>query len=401
MNRIYNFSGFLNHLNEIRFSDHWIGRTTSSGSSEDKKESRIIPYDKNSTDSGYVIEGLLTKNGEYIYMMDFLKRYNLTEVNTYNLVTYALKAITRSRTIADWMSDSGKDYVMLYLGRIFFYMENGEKYYVILKSGVSEKAKNKILRSGREPFDFYNSGDVIYGYVREKDKGMTIKYYPSTPQGEKSSYHDFKNDTKLTDADFFSNYALEFPYGKGFEILIDTTDTRNTSDGPVLNIPRIQSKIDHQIQNGKEIQLGPKPEEPTKPAKDFLSPEWKRFLLTKGIVISLQKQGESNGKIYEIIEDPINIKEIKSAYESGNLKDMSIQIKAMEKYRNPYGILANLKSLVITITPGDNINIIRTLKAQKGGKGIDPATKYIFKFITSEPKIIENGQVQIALDIIQ
>ena len=79
MNRIYNFSGFLNHLNEIRFSDHWIGRTTSSGSSEDKKESRIIPYDKNSTDSGYVIEGLLTKNGEYIYMMDFLKRYNLTE----------------------------------------------------------------------------------------------------------------------------------------------------------------------------------------------------------------------------------------------------------------------------------------------------------------------------------
>jgi len=401
MNKIYNFFGFLTHLNEIRFSDHWIERTTSSGSIDDKKESRILPYDKNSTDSGYVIEGLLTKNGEYIYMMDFLKRYNLTEVNTYNLVTYALKAITRSRTIADWMSDSGKDYVMLYLGRIFFYMENGEKYYVILKSGVSEKAKNKILRSGREPFDFYNSSDVIYGYVREKDKGMTIKYYPSTPQGEKSSYHDFKNDTKLTDADFFSNYALEFPYGKGFEILIDTTDTRNTSDGPVLNIPRIQSKIDHQIQNGKEIQLGPKPEEPTKPAKDFLSPEWKRFLLTKGIVISLQKQGESNGKIYEIIEDPINIKEIKSAYESGNLKDMSIQIKAMEKYRNPYGILANLKSLVITITPGDNINIIRTLKAQKGGKGIDPATKYIFKFITSEPKIIENGQVQIALDIIQ
>ena len=104
MNRIYNFSGFLNHLNEIRFSDHWIERTTSSGSSEDKKESRIIPYDKNSTDSGYVIEGLLTKNGESISMMDFLKRSNLTEVDTYNLVTYALKAITRSRTIADRLS---------------------------------------------------------------------------------------------------------------------------------------------------------------------------------------------------------------------------------------------------------------------------------------------------------
>lgn len=397
--RIYDFVGFVQHLNEIRFSDHWIERTATGGSTEYKKMSRIIPYESGSTDSGYMIDGFLNKNGEITFSSEFLKKNGITEKIAYDLVTYALKSITRSRNLLDWSSDSKKDYLMLYLGRICFYTGNGEKHYVILKSGVSEGTKNKVSRSGREPLEFYSPGDAIYGYARDKDNGITIKYYPSTHQGEKVAYQAFKEDTKLNDADFFSNYALDFPYGKGFEVIVDLTDTRKTPEGPVLNIPRIQSKIDSQIR-GEKIQLGSKIEEPAE-VKDYLSPEWKRLILSKGVVINLQKSGETKGKMYEIVGDPTNKEEIKSAYESGNLRDVSVSIKAMEKYSNPYGGWGNLKERIITLTPGDHINVIKTLKAQKGGKGIDPATTYVFKFIASEPKIIESGQVQIALDIIQ
>ena len=402
MNKIYNFFGFLTHLNEIRFSDHWIERTTSSGSIDDKKESRILPYDKNSTDSGYDIDGFISNDGSQISMMEFLKKTGLTKNDAHELITYSLKSITRSKTLADWASESGKEYSMLYLGRICFYLKSDEKYYPILKSGVSKKAKDKMIRNGREPLDFYTPGDAIYGYVREKDKGMTIKYYPGTPQGEKLSYHYFKSDSKLGDSDFLSNYILEFPYGKKFEILVDLTDKINIPpNGIVLNMSDIKSKIDQQTQGTKEIELGPKVESDSKQSHDFLSSEWKRLFISKGVIIALQKFGESTGKIYEIMDDPINIEDIKTAYESGNLRNTPVRVRATEKYRNPYGILSNLKSGILTINPGDSINVIRTLRAQRGGKAIDPETKYIFKFITSEPKIIGNGQVQIALDISQ
>lgn len=252
------FESFVQALNEISFSDHWMNRTATGGSLEYKLSSRIIPYDMDSTDSGYVINGFISGNGELKGVEALRKEKNLTEKTMYDLITYALKAMTTSRTLRDWTSSSGKDFVMLNLGRICFYFGDSEKYYAVLKGGVSKKAKKKAIDAGKKPLDFYDPGDTIYGYVKEKDRGMTIKYYPSTPQGEKESYYKFKGDSKLSDADFFSNYVLEFPYGKRFEVLIDFTDIRNTTEGPALNIPMIRSKIDQQIR-GEGIELGPSP----------------------------------------------------------------------------------------------------------------------------------------------
>ena len=50
----------------------------------------------------------------------------------------------------------------------------------------------------------------------------------------------------------------------------------------------------------------------------------------------------------------------------------------------------------ITLNPEDQVYI----KRAKKGSPLDPDQIYRFKFVTSEPKILQKGSAQIALDIV-
>jgi hypothetical protein len=377
MSRIYNFSSFIDFLNEIRFTEHWRDRTASPGSRESIKLSRIVPYRENEDDSGFVIEGVLDPAGNLRPLRDVVRPAGILESEISSLITYTLKAMTRSNRLQDWNSDTGKEYLSLYLGRICLYLGPTEKYYVVLKAGVSKKAKKEMIEKGKEPFDFYDPGDAIYGYVKEKYNGTTIKFYPSTDQGRRLSYTDFKGDSKLSDSDFFSKHALEFPYGKNFEILVDLSDPSNGG-----RMAKIQDQL-----RGEEITLGPAetpeyvPEDTEEPMRKTIAPGDAIGLVVKYI----DPENPIMGRVISIM----NMDDIKAAQKFKAMGEI-VEIKVAFIPDAPHaktGSNGLPLQIPVRIISGSKIIIGGAMYGVLGKGGDKP-------LVTSEPSILEKDSVQ-------
>ena len=343
---------------------HWLERTSLAGQ-ENSFMSRIVPK-SSEFPFGYEVVKFVDSKGNEISPRSFFDSVILERNILLSLLTKSLYALTRSRKLRLWSPDTRKEFLMMKLGKICFY-DGKNKFYPVISGG-----------KGAESVEGYSPGEVIWGFTKEIDLGITVKYYPDTELGIENMYKSSARDSKLTNLQFHKNSDIVYPYEKNFELIIDLTDP---------DLGSIERKINNQAE-GIHIDLGPSPE------KIFVRAEGKeisRKTISPGEEIGLivgyvSKEIPTMGTISEII----NTTEIKDAQKSKSL-DLIREIKVKfvpsatenRKFTTDGRILAipiTLKEGSIISIKGKNYKIL----GQMEGKPL----------ITSEPSIINAGNIQ-------
>ncbi len=386
MHHLLLFESYIDRLDEISFSDHWIERT-----SLKDPLSRTVPYTNNSF--GFRITGFLDDNGNNLSFLKGTSILGVDGVTLDNYLSKALYTLTNNKKLQDWKPSNDKEIQMLDLGRICFY-KDGINLYPVFKAA-----------KGPDKPGFYGEGDNIWGLVRKNTEGVTILYYTSNEEGiEKmysACYHDIRKKVKISKFDFARNSAYGYPYEKDFKLIVDLTDNKELS---ILN------KLKAQFGNEK-WELGPtKEKEIQKSETNYDDREFKRLQLSNGLTIGIINQETGKTSIYEVYGDPINTNDMLANYfrdkeeKTNLLKQTPVVFKAypmteLKKYSGPnvtssYSKASSITKTV-TLNPEDQVYI----KKAKGSP-LDPNQIYRFKFVTSEPKILQKGSAQIALDIV-
>lgn len=388
MKHILIFESFL-ELNEINYTGHWKERTSLSNFAQ----SRAVPYSVNSM-YGYRLLGFFDQSGNYLNFKDGRDLLNISEKDLDNYVSKSINAVTNSRKLEKYYSDSNKSYLLLDLGRICF--DNGEnKLYPVIKSG-----------RGFETPGFYDKGDRIWGYVNDFSEGVTIKYFMSDEEGTEKAFDSARMSSKNTSNIFNRNSSIEYPYGKNFEIVVDLTD----------NDPKnILKKIKDQTE-GIKIEMGPVKKEdiPSISEPSYSAPDFKRAQISKGLIIAMVDAETGAKTLYEVVDDPKNADNLYQTYleDKQNKTDLlktspvvfvAKKVKELISYIGSTPITkivpTTSNTYQVTLNPGDKIYIKKAAKEVMGSK-TDPNQLYRFKFITSEPSILKRGSVQIALELI-
>jgi len=304
MNRIYNFLDFIGHLDEIQFSGHYLDRTSNT-SEPNNQDSRILSIDLKGRKYGYKLDGFKDSSGKIISNEEFKTIFSfLKEEEIQDLVYAALREMTRSSLLSSWESKSEKEFLALYLGRMFFYGGEGQKYYPQIKCPVEKK------EGDLSPTEYYPSGEDVWAVVGGFNMGVTIKYWSKNdPDAIRSLKGSFWNDLVKTGkimrdqwGYFDRNFVVDYPYGKGFEVMIDLTDVEKDDSGRVtgVNLSDIRTKIKSQIK-GEKITLGPRPK-----SKLELPKGEQQLNLSPGTKIMLQ--AKESMQEYEVLPDPIKPK---------------------------------------------------------------------------------------------
>jgi len=381
MNRIKSFFDFSTELNEIEFTGHWEERT-SFPNEKGSVESRIVQRDSNHL-YGWRISGMMDEEGNLLEEIS-LKSPTFSKAKIISLISIALRNLSRSKRLERWMPEGNKFSNILKLGRIFLWNGN-EKKYLLFSPG---KGPDK---EGIE----YKPGDVFYGICKEYSAGVTVLFFEGK---DKLSQEDLEEIARMSQLgrSFFTNYSLQEPYGRNFEVGIDLT---------APSFLRAESLIKSQIL-GQTVTFDPITQEFVTRDPFYLSPDFKRIQLSKGVVFT--KVSPNGTKMsYEILDEPKNGMDLYSIWQSdkaeneNNLKKSSVIIPSEEVVERitPYGVTKMIKTgkrKNIEITPGETLMINRLPK----GTQMDPSIPYIFKWVTSEPSILKRGSVQIALDVI-
>jgi len=360
------FESFIEQLNEIRFDDHWIERT-SLKRDPDAAESRIIPRSKD-TPYGFVIKEFLTDSGFSISTQDGIDNLGFGKETIESLITASIYSMTRSLRIKNFVPDNGKQYTRMKIGKIAI-IKDGKKYYPVISGGDG---------AGGE----YLPGEVIWGFAKNVDLGITIKYYPDTQQGDALAYATAKKDSGLSDKAFHENSELVYPYGKDFNVVIDLTGKE------IKDLPRIERNIKNAIEGfPEEIE------------REYV-PQVDKIILRKsinpgdriGVIVNyVSKEIPTFGTVDEII----NIKDIEDAQKLKSLDSIQeIKIKFLPE--NPeyqkVGIDQQTKKEVILRIPirltDNSIVVIDGTKY----KILGPSNGK--PLITAEPSIINAGSVQ-------
>jgi hypothetical protein len=302
--------------------------------------------------------------------------------------------LTNSTKLENWVPDNNKQVQMLDLGRVCFYKE-GTKIYPIFKGG-----------QGYNKEGFYREGDKVWGLVKNNTTGVTIKYYPSTEEGReemyKASYKDLGKEIKMNPLLFLNNSDYGYPYDKNFELIVDLSEDKEIN---------IYNKLKAQLE-GNEWELGKTKEAEIKKIEtNYDEREFKRLQLSNGLIIGIINQETGKTSIYEVYGDPINTDNMLDNYfrdkeeKTNLLKQTPVIFRAYpitetKRYNGP-NIMTNYTRSssipkTITLNPEDQVYI----KRAKKGSPLDPDQIYRFKFVTTEPKILQKGSAQIALDIV-
>jgi hypothetical protein len=385
MEHLLLFESYFFRLDEISYSKHWIERT-----SLNDYESRIVPYDNNNQ-FGFDLVGFLDANNNKVSLYDGIRSLGIDNTSINKYISKALNLLTNSKKLELWVPENDKPAQMLDLGRICLYKKDIKLY--------------PIFRGGKGPKEpgFYREGDKVWGLVQDNTIGVTVKYYLSDEEGKNEMYRDSMRVSKLNSYSFYNSSEYGYPYKKGFELIVDLTDNKELS---------IYNKLKSQVE-GREWELGPSTEMEIKKVDPYyLSMDFKRIQISKGLIISIVNPETGKQNIYEVDDDPLNTDEMYSNYledkenKTNLLKETPVIFKAylmdkFEKYFGPnvtvtYRRLSSFPKSV-TLNPGDKVYI----KKAKKGILLDPNQVYQFRFITSEPSILKKGSAQIALDIVQ
>jgi hypothetical protein len=379
------FEAFVQKLDEIQYSDHWKERTAYINE-PNYNLSRIMPYSQNFR-SGFVVEKFVDGRGKEYSVSEAEEILGINPEQIQNYITVAIRNLTRSRRLERWRSDNTSlKYLMLGLGRICFHKDENTKLYPYIKGGDGKGG-------------FYDGGDMVWGLTRNNDEGVTVKYYPSTEEGTllmsiANEYSTTKTD-KISALAYSNSSSIEYPYGKGFKMIVDLTD----------NDPReIENKLRNQAE-GHEWTYGPRVYVQAAPVRDAMpryatqevESKYNRKSISKGTIVGIYNNDKGKMVIYEIATDPLNGDAIYEAYkkskEEGNNDFRYIPVE----YRG------YVSSVRVTIDP-------RTGRRYEKYSRVGSVTVPIklspedmtwwgrYKFITSEPKILAKGLVQLAID---
>lgn len=358
MNYIKLFEAFVQSLNEIGFSGHWIERTDL----RDTSLSRVVPRSRNQM-WGWTLVNFLDERRNPIEKEIVIPQLNIGEEQLNYLISRSLFQLTRSQRLRDWFPQNrDKTYQMMNLGRVAIW--NGQNYFY------------PVLRAGNPKGEVYSSGDNVWGFTKDDLMGSTIKYYPSNDQGQTDMYNSSLADSKLSRAEFYRLSEISNPYGGNFRVIIDLTDP---------NLDSVQRKLVAQVE-GREWSLGPEEE---RVGINYERPKKARKTLSVGMDIGfiipfINREEFTIGKITEIK----NIQQIKDLRKFDNLSDLEIL---------EIGFIPNDPGLRKLKSDGTPIEFIVKLKPESA-LSIDGTAYRIPKekpMVTSEPSIINQGNVQI------
>ena len=385
MRHLLLFESYFGKLDEIQYSSHWIERT-----SLNDPESRIVPYG-NDHQFGFDLTGFFDSNNNKISLYDGIRLLKIDNTIINKYLSKALNILTNSKKLELWLPNNDKPAQMLDLGRICFYKGDTKLY--------------PIFRGGKGPDDpgLYREGDKVWGLVQSNTMGVTIKYYLSDDEGKNDMYKDSMRVSNLKPFSFYNSSEYGYPYGQGFELIVDLTDDKELS---------IYNKLKSQTE-GREWELGPSTEgEIQRREINYTAMDFKRIQVSKGLIISIVNPETGKQNIYEVDDDPLNTEEMYLNYlgdrenKTNLLKETPVifkgyQMDKFEKYFGPnvtvtYRRLSSFPKTV-TLNPEDKVYI----KKAKKGNLLDPNQVYQFKFITAEPSILKKGSAQIALDAVQ
>lgn len=364
MKHLQLFESFIDQLNEIRMDNHWLERTSLPGQTNSSM-SRIVPR-SSEFPFGYRVVNFIDNKGEEISSSRFFSKVILDPKILFSLLTKSLYSLTRSKRLRDWNPSNEKAFQMMRLGKICFF--NGEnKFYPIISGGKGSSAEGE-----------YDSGEVVWGFAKEGDLGITIKYYPDTSLGTDNMYKSSRIDSKLSDLQFYKNSEIVYPYGNNFELIIDLTDP---------DLESIERKINNQVE-GLPIELGPQPEKIFVPTEEK---EIVRKTISPGEEIGLivgyvSKELPTLGVISEII----NMTEIKDAQKIKSLdsvKEIKVKFIPSDPKNRKFSADGKILAIPITLKDGSIISIKGKSYKILGPTGGKP-------LITSEPSIINVGNVQ-------
>jgi hypothetical protein len=381
MNRIKSFFDFSTELNEIEFTKHWKERT-SLPSEKESVESRIVERDPNHL-YGWRISGMMDEEGNLLEEIS-MKSPTLSKAEIISLISSAMRNLSRSKRLERWMPVGDKFSNILKLGRIFLW-DGKEKKYLLFSPGKGP------IKEGTD----HKPGDVLYGICKDFSIGVTVLFFEGK---DKLSQEDLEEIARMSGLgrSFFVNYSLQEPYGNKFEVGIDLTS-------PTYS--RAESLIKSQV-IGETVSFEPSNSEVVVRDPFYLSPDFKRIQLSKGVVFT--KFSPNGTKMsYEILDEPKNGMDLYSIWQSdkaedGNsLKKSTVIVPAEEVVERvtTYGGVKMIKTgkrKNVELVPGETLMINRIPK----GTQMDPSIPYIFKWVTSEPSILKKGSVQIALDLI-
>ena len=156
MQHLLIFESYIDRLDEINFSDHWLERT-----SLKDPLSRTVPYDQD-YQFGFRVTGFLDNNNNIIGVMDAPKMLGTEAKVLEKYISKALNILTNNKELKAWIPTKKEPIQILDLGRICFY-KDGIELYPILKAG-----------KGPDYPGFYEGGETIWGLVKENIEGITI-----------------------------------------------------------------------------------------------------------------------------------------------------------------------------------------------------------------------------------
>ena len=363
-------SQIYSRLDEIRFSDHWKERTAVGGS-DWIGFSRVLPHTPN-TPYGFSVEYVTDDAGNKLSLDEALEVLgNHPKEEILKLISTALYKMSRGAELQEWEPDPDNKYLYIMdLGRIA--LTDGDKKYYLHMAGGNPMGKGKLSK--------WETGDNVWGFAdkrKEELMAITLKYYPSTPEGLNMAKEASRKDANMSLTDFYGSSRVEFPYGKNFVLLLDLSD-------PLVR--GREDKINAQL-SGEAITLGPSGKGYVPISDDPIL----RKTISPGDRVGLVvKYADPDNPIMGNITAILNMKEIEDAQKIKSLGDIK-EIKVAFLPENPEyikkGSDGNPLQIPLKIVEGSKIiidNIGYTVLGEAGNKPL----------ITSEPSIISKGSVQ-------
>lgn len=203
------FEQFIQTINELEFRKHWIERT-SYADEEGSGESRILPYNSNFS-YGYEILYFEDENREEFSLEQAVDDLEIGIEDIQYYITNCFRALTRSEKLKNWESSTGKDYLMIRLGSICFIKDDINLY--------------PFFGARKDADGFYGEGECLWGMVKNKERAVTIKFYPDTELGRHLMQSDSSNEAhkkhNLKAHEFRAVSSIDYPYGKDFDISVN------------------------------------------------------------------------------------------------------------------------------------------------------------------------------------
>lgn len=377
------FEAFIQKLDEIQYSDHWRERTAYINE-PNYQLSRIMPYSQTFR-SGFDIEKFVDRRGNELTVTEAAEILEINEDQIKNYITVAIRNLTRSRRLERWrLGNNDIRYLMLGLGRICFYKGEEVRLYPYIRGGDGKGG-------------FYDSGDMIWGFTRNNDEGVTVKYYPSNDEGTllmsiANEYTTTKSD-KIPALTYSRLSSIEYPYGRGFTMIVDLTD----------NDPReIENKLRNQAEGhewnyGPRVYIQPRQEEPRERIITPRESKHLRKVLSRGSMFGLYDKENKKMVIYEISSDVLNADEIYNAYKKGK-----------EEGNNDWRLIpVEYKGYIMDVRVHTDIRTGQRIRKYYKKSSIPVSIKISpedmtwegrYKFIKAEPKLLDKGIIQLSID---